>query len=156
MFATIASVEFLLICIGVALTWWGSDVLIKAGTTLRSNKEAFQWLSLACVAALVFSLRWAHEILVPKHEQATLLEDWGGFYMLKNRTLVGICYVVAGTCAAITIWIFGIDIRQPRMSATYFTAVLVVMSSALTLWYASIQLAIRLRRSRHKSELGAR
>jgi len=146
----VVSIEFLLICIGIGIITWAPGLLGQAGSSLKSNKEAFQWLSIACVGVLVFSLRWAHEILVPTHEQSAALADWPGFYMVKNRTLVGVCYVVAGTCAAIAIWIFGIDIRESKASAIYCTGVCIVMTSAFTLWYASIQLGIRLRHVRSK------
>ena len=147
-FGAVVSPEFLLICIAIALSTWAPGFLMRAGSSLKSNKEAFQWLSIACVGVLVFSLRWTHEILVPKHEQDAVLADWPGFYIVKNRTLIGVCYVIAGTCVAIAIWIFGIDIRESKLSAIYYAAVCVVMTSAFTLWYASIQLGIRLRRVR--------
>ena len=149
-FGAVVSLEFLLVCIAIALSTWSPGLLMQAGSSLKSNKEAFQWLSIACVGVLVFSLRWAHEILVPRHQQDAVLADWPGFYMVKNRTLVGVCYVTAGTCAAIAIWIFGIDIRESKLSAIYYTAVCIVMTSAFTLWYASIQLGIRLRHVRNK------
>jgi hypothetical protein len=147
-FGAVVSPEFLLICIAIALSMWTPGVLMKAGSTVGSNKEAFQWLSIASVGVLVFSLKWAHEILVPKHEHAAILADWPEFYMVKNRTLIGVCYVIAGTCVTMAIWIFRIDIGEARSSAIYCTAVCVVMTSALTLWYASIQLGIRLRHVR--------
>lgn len=150
MFSAVVSLELLVICIAVALSIWAPGLLMRAGSSLKSNKEAFQWLSIACVGVLVLSLRWAHDILVPKHEQDAVLADWPGFYMLKNRTLVGVCYVIAGTCTAIAIWILGIDIRESKLSAIYYTAVCIVMISAFTLWYASIQLGIRLRHVRNK------
>jgi hypothetical protein len=149
-FGALISLEFLVICTALALNAWAPGLLIKVGSSLRSHKEAFQWVSIACVGVLVFSLRWAHEILIPKHEHAAVLADWPDFYMVKNRTLIAVCYVVAGTCAALTMWIFGIDIRESKLSAIYYTAVCIVMTSAFTLWYASIQLGIRLRRIRDK------
>lgn len=151
-FGAVVSIEVLLICIGIGISTWAPDLLRHVGSSLKSNKEAFQWLSIACVGVLVFSLRWAHEILIPKHPQAAALADWSGFYMVKNRALVGVCYVIAGTCVAIVIWIFAIDIRESKASAIYCTAVCIVMTSAFTLWYASIQLGIRLRHVRDKAK----
>lgn len=142
----IVSLEFLLICVATLLNVLTPDFLKIVGSTLKANKEGFQWLTLACVATLVLSLRWAHEILVPKHEHAAILAEWPEFYMIKNRTLVGVCYVIAGTCVALTMWILGIDLRVPRVAATYCASVAIVMTAALTLWYASIQLILRLRR----------
>jgi hypothetical protein len=148
--ATIVSFEFLVVCVVAALIIWFPGSLTRVGSAFQSHKEAFQWLSIACGGVLVLALRWGHEILVPKHEHSAILATWPKFYMLKNRTLIGICYVVAGTCVAVTIWIFNADIRDPKISGAYCGAVTVVMISALSLWYATIQLGVRLQHLRHK------
>jgi hypothetical protein len=144
--AAIVSFEFLLVCIAFVLSALTPDLLAKAGSSLNAHKEAFQWLTLACVGALVLSLKWARDILLPKHEHAEVLADWPHFYMVKNRTLVGLCYLFAAACVELLIWIFGMDIREPSLSAMYYAAVAVVMCSAFTLWYASVQIGIHLRR----------
>jgi hypothetical protein len=144
--SVIVSLEFLLICVAIVLTIFAPNLLTRVGSTLRANKEAFQWLSIACVGVLVFSLRWAREIMLPKDKQATILVEWPEFYIIKNRTLVGVCYIVMGTCIALATWILGLDIGASRVAAIYCGAVSIVMTSALTLWYASIQIGIRLRR----------
>lgn len=132
--AALVSFEFLLICIAFGLSIWMPDVLAKAGSGLSLHKEAFQWLTLACVGVLGLSLKWTRDILAPKHEHANVLADWPDFYMLKNRAIIAVCYLLAGVCVALLIWIFGIDIREPKLSATYYAAVAVVMCSAFTLW----------------------
>src|SRR2546428_7256878 len=147
--SALVSFEFFVVCAATALAIWFPEVLNKAGAGLQSHKEAFQWLSIACVGVLMFALRWGHEILVPKNEHSGILADWTGFYMLKNRTLVGVCYVVAGACVAVAIWIFGADIHDTKTSAMYCAAVTIVMISSLSLWYATVQLGIHLRHVRN-------
>lgn len=144
--SAVISLEFLAVCAVTVLTFWFPELLSNAGAGVKSHKEAFQWLSIACVGALIFSLRCGHEILVPKHEHSGILADWPGFYMLKNRTLIAVCYVVAGTCVALALWTLGADLSDAKISAVYYAAVSVVMISALSLWYATVQLGIRLRR----------
>jgi lipid-A-disaccharide synthase-like uncharacterized protein len=148
-FSVAISIEFLVICVGSLLTVRFPDLLRTLGTGLDSHKEAFQWLSIGCAGVLLFGLRCAHEILVPKHPNSEVLANWTGFYMLKNRTLTGVFYVIAGACVAVTIWMFNADIRDPKTSAAYYASVAIVMISALNLWYANVQLGIRLRRVRN-------
>jgi hypothetical protein len=147
--STIVSFEFLVICIVTGLAALFPAMLSKAGTALQSHKDAFQWLSVGCVAVLMFALRLGHEVLVPKHEHSGILASWPGFYMLKNRTLVGVCYVVTGACVAVVTWIFGADISDTKISAVYCASVTIVLIATLSLWYATVQLGIRLRDVRH-------
>ncbi len=74
--SAVISLEFFAICAVTALTVWSPGLLSKAGAGLQSHKEAFQWLSIACVGVLIFALRWGHEILVPKHEHSGILAQW--------------------------------------------------------------------------------
>src|SRR4029077_8212485 len=76
----LGSLEFFVICVATAFTVLFPATLRRAGAELQSHKEAFQWLSIACVGALIFALRWGHEILVPKHEHARVLTNWPGFF----------------------------------------------------------------------------
>ena len=55
------SLEFFVVCVATALTVLFPATLSRAGAELQSHKEAFQWLSIACVGALIFALRWGQK-----------------------------------------------------------------------------------------------
>jgi hypothetical protein len=116
------------------------------GDSLSARDEAFKWLSLAPAAVLVFALKCAKDALLPKVEGAEALAGWPDFYVLKNRVLVGLFYVFAAVCTTVAIWASGGDISRASLSAVYAGALCVNLAAAATVWYASVQVGIHLRR----------
>src|SRR5262249_47587614 len=142
------SPEFVVAMVCFALYEIAPSLLQSLGIHLSSRDEAFKWLSLAPAAVLVFTLKCAKDVLLPKAEGAEVLAGWPDFYMLKNRVVVGLLYVFGAVCVTVAIWASGADITRASLSAAYSAALGVSLTAAATVWYASVQVGICLRHAR--------
>ena len=144
-FAIVVSPEFVIAAACLALYEIAPALFNLLGNSLSARDEAFKWLSLAPAAVLVFALKCAKEALLPKAQGAEVLGGWPDFYIFKNRILVGLFYVFAAVCTTVGIWASGADITRASLSAVYMAALGVNIAAAATVWYASVQVGIRLR-----------
>jgi hypothetical protein len=145
-FAIFVSPEFFIIALcfaGYQITPSWFELL---GSGLSRSAEALKWLSLAPAAVLVFALKSAKETLLPTTVQAEILAQWPEFWVVKNRVLVGLLYVFVTACMTVGLWISGANIARASLSAVYTAALAINLTAAGTLWYASVQVGIRLRR----------
>jgi hypothetical protein len=145
--AIFVSPEFLIAAAALVLYEVAPSVFRVLGDSLSSRNEAFKWVSLAPAAVLVFTLKCAKDALLPKDERAELLAAWPDFYILKNRVLVGLFYVFATVCATVGVWASGADIKRVSISGAYAAALAINLTAAATVWYASVQVGIHLRRA---------
>ena len=115
---------------------------------MGQKAEAYKWLSLAPVGMLVAGCKWASDVLLPNDTRSSILAEWEGFYMVRIRVMAGMLYLFVAAAVAVVTWLSGCDVSRADISAAYFAAIGVSVISAASLWNASIQIRIRLRRLR--------
>ena len=148
--AIFVSPEFLIIAACVALFQITPKLFFAVGTILAERDEALKWISLAPTAVLAVALKWAKDALLPKTHDAELLAGWSGFYILKNRVLAGVFYVFTAACVSVGVWASGADLKRPAIGAVYVASIGINVIAAATLWYASLQVGIHLRRTKNE------
>ena len=147
-FAVFVSPEFLIVAIFLGLYEIRPVWFHLLGVRLSRSPEAIKWVSLAPAGVLVFALSCAKDTFLPKAPKPEILAGWSDFWVLKNRILIGLAYVFGTVCITVGIWIVGFDIGRASLSALYFGALAVNLVATGTLWYASVQIGIRLRRAK--------